>query len=521
MSNEGIDQATDDWRKLGSTTEELFVVNPGLQIAHHPDPGLIGAEMRFVHHHEGAEYLVARHEGLFMRRGQDAGRTLDDTRISRSPLKFRPSRDKGVELSHDASKSEIEAGGRLLGPTVVFSQLEISRGVALSINRSVVLMLHRQVVRRPMSSPDFGLVGESLAIRDLRRQVGLAMATERPILLLGASGTGKELVAKALHEGGPRASKPFVSINMATIPAELAASELFGHEKGAFSGAGARREGVFQRADGGTLFLDEIGDTAFSVQTALLRALETGEVRPVGSERQRSLDLRVIAATDVDIHAADDFKAALVGRLGVEVRLPSLVDRREDIPRLFHHFLRSELGDDEYKRLLDPALHEMWLPAWLLTALIRHNWPRNVRELRNVAREIAIFSTLSPFRAGPMVSRILDGLAEEPVQPAPEAAQEAPSKKYRAPEQVGRGELVEALRAHDFGVTAAARSLGLSQQSMYRALDAHSVLYAKQLDHELFMKHYLASGRDLAEMSRMLEISKRALKLRKRALGID
>jgi two-component system nitrogen regulation response regulator GlnG len=207
------------------------------------------------------------------------------------------------------------------------------------------------------------------------------------VLVLGESGTGKELVARAIHDFGPRAGKPFVAINMAAIPRELIESELFGHERGAFTGAQARTAGRFEQAQGGTLFLDEIGDMPMEAQTRLLRVLQSGEFSTVGGARSIRADVRIIAATHKDLPkliADGGFREDLYYRLNVvPIGLPALRDRPEDIGELARHFLDRAAADGLPRKLLAPAAIER---------LAKHGWPGNVRELENLMRRLAALS---------------------------------------------------------------------------------------------------------------------------------
>ena len=224
------------------------------------------------------------------------------------------------------------------------------------------------------------LLGRSPAMQSVFALIRQAAPGDVNVLITGESGTGKELVAKALHFNSPRADRPFVPINCAAVPASLLESELFGHVKGAFTGAVSSRRGLFREAHGGTLFLDEIGDMAPELQAKLLRAIEDRSVRPVGSDQATPLDVRIIAATNQDLPAqirAGQFRDDLYYRLAViPIQLPALRDRKEDIPLLAEHFLSRAIAASG-KQVLSFTPETM-------TILLRHAWPGNVRELENV-----------------------------------------------------------------------------------------------------------------------------------------
>lgn len=248
-------------------------------------------------------------------------------------------------------------------------------------------LLKREIAgHAEMETPSQGLVGESPAMREIRLLVQRLAPLPSTVLITGASGTGKEVAARALHLQSPRAGRHFVAINCGAMAPELIESELFGHLKGAFTGASAAREGLFFYAQGGTLFLDEIGELPPMMQTKLLRVLEGKRVRPVGSEREIAADVRVIAATNQDLHQAvaeGRFRQDLYYRLDVmRIAIPPLADRPEDIAPLARHFMRqmaAHLG-----------MVELPLPAELLDKMRGYPWPGNARELRNVIERALI-----------------------------------------------------------------------------------------------------------------------------------
>ncbi|WP_346838079.1 nitrogen regulation protein NR(I) [Microbulbifer sp. SAOS-129_SWC] len=233
------------------------------------------------------------------------------------------------------------------------------------------------------------IIGEAPAMQEVFRAIGRLSHSNITVLINGESGTGKELVAQALHNHSPRRDKPFIALNMAAIPKDLMESELFGHEKGAFTGASAQRAGRFEQADGGTLFLDEIGDMPAETQTRLLRVLADGEFYRVGGHTPVKVDVRIIAATHQDLERLVEqhkFREDLFHRLNViRIHIPRLADRREDIPRLVHHFFNSAAKDlgVEPKILLKET--EEYLAGL--------DWPGNVRQLENTCRWITVMAS--------------------------------------------------------------------------------------------------------------------------------
>ncbi len=229
------------------------------------------------------------------------------------------------------------------------------------------------------------LVGRSPAMQEIYRTIARLVPTDLTVMITGESGTGKELAARALHDLGRRRAGPFVAVNMAAIPRELIESELFGHEKGAFTGAGQRTYGRFAQAEGGTLFLDEIGDMPIEAQTRLLRVLQEGEYTTVGGRTPQRVDVRIVAATHRDLMQQVRnglFREDLYYRINVvPIRLPPLRERREDIPELVRHFLRLAQSEGLPAKSLDEEA---------MACLVAHRWPGNVRELENIVRRICV-----------------------------------------------------------------------------------------------------------------------------------
>jgi two-component system, NtrC family, nitrogen regulation response regulator GlnG len=247
------------------------------------------------------------------------------------------------------------------------------------------------------------LLGRAAAMQQVFRAIGRLSRSSVTVLITGESGTGKELVARALHEHSPRAAKPFIALNTSAIPSELLESELFGHERGAFTGADSLRRGRFEQADGGTLFLDEIGDMSTPLQTRLLRVLAEGEFYRVGGQTPIRVDVRVIAATHQDLKSRVErslFREDLYHRLNViRIELPPLRARSEDVPDLLDHYLRVaalELGVDP--KALTPEAREK---------LVRYDWPGNVRELVNMCRRLSVLAPGSEIRIEDLPSEVM------------------------------------------------------------------------------------------------------------------
>jgi len=301
-----------------------------------------------------------------------------------------------------------------------------------------------------------GLIGTSMAMEQLRREIAQASVSEARVLITGENGTGKELIARALHAGSPRAARPFIKVNCAAIPSELLESELFGHERGAFTGAVSRRVGKFEQAQGGTMLLDEIGDMNATTQAKLLRVLEEGELERVGGTGVITLDVRVFASTNRDLDAlreSGDFREDLYHRVKVvPIHAPALRDHPEDIAELAMHYLEHfcRVGGRPQKRFTAEALRR----------LQAYTWPGNVRELRNLTERVMIMAPGETVDAG-FLERLLDGTAPE----EPAGLGLADYLLHHETSFIGK-----ALARNEGNLAAAARDLGLDRANLHRRM---------------------------------------------------
>ncbi len=304
----------------------------------------------------------------------------------------------------------------------------------------------------------------------LREEIAKVAPSTGRVLLVGESGTGKELIAAEIHRQSKRVAGPFVKVNCAAIPSELIESELFGHEKGSFSGAAARRRGQFEVANGGTLFLDEVGDMSLSAQAKVLRALQTGEITRVGSEKAIQVDVRIVAATNKDLEAEvrdGNFREDLYFRLAVvPIRPPPLRDHLDDVALLAERFFQLAVRENGLRpKPVDPAVYDR---------LRAYRWPGNVRELRNVCERMAI---MSGDRIGP--DDVPEGVGPR-APPAPPAGGadlsrygEVPLKDLR--DLVERDYIVQKLEEHDWNITQAAQALGVERTNLHKKIKQHGL----------------------------------------------
>ena len=524
---------------------------PTLTVLAHPDPRRVGELSALTELVAGNPMDLSRRTPLFAAAGSTVSRPvvprpLDNAYLSRQPLRLVPGSGGGeIILERAGSQTPAAVDGEPLDESRRFTTADLSRGVTIELGNRVVVMLHLHPSVSP-ELPRFGLVGDSGPMIRLRQEIQLAAGLDAAVLLRGASGTGKELVARAVHDASARRAGPWVTVNMAAIPPSLATAELFGARKGAYTGADREKKGFFLAASGGTLFLDEIGDTPPEVQPLLLRALESGEIQPVGSAETRRADVRLVAATDADLEAQvtdGRFRAPLLHRLaGFEIRLPALAERRADVGRLLVYFLERELeklGEDGLAQARDDE-GRPWPPAALVARLARFDWPGNVRQLANVARRLAISRragdtlALEPFvesllrldndgRPSPAGPESVAGPSTS--APPSSVVETSPTGRwrpvYRKASEVDEEELVETLRAHSFELKPAAEALGVSRAVLYQLIEGCPRLRkAADLTSREVEEAIARSEGDLEAVARQLEVSLQGLKMRMKTLKL-
>ena len=337
------------------------------------------------------------------------------------------------------------------------------------------------------------LIGRSPAMQEVYRVMARLMGNDLTVVISGESGTGKELLARALHDYGKRRDGPFVAINMAAIPKELIESELFGHEKGAFTGALARAAGRFEQAQGGTLFLDEIGDMPLEAQTRLLRVLQEGEFTSVGGRSPLRSDVRIIAATHRELRRLVDegrFREDLFYRLNVvSIRVPPLRERSQDIPALTRHFLDQAADEGLPRKALDGEA---------LDRLARYAWPGNVRELENLLRRVAALCAQEVIGAG---------IIDAELAPAPASAGDG---RRQGGTGEGLGDAVE----HHLRNYFAAHDDGLPASGLYNRV-------LREMERPLIKLTLMATGGNQIKAARILGLNRNTLRKRIRELDIE
>ena len=310
----------------------------------------------------------------------------------------------------------------------------------------------KEVLKQHLRPPQ--IIGDSPAMREVFRLIERTAASDKPILIQGESGTGKELVARALHQASPLRERPLVVINCAALPETLLESELFGHEKGAFTGAVSAKPGLFEVADGGSLLIDEVGELAGSLQAKLLRVLEDGSLRRLGSVKERRVQVRLIAATNCDMAAeveARRFREDLYYRINVlTIHLPPLRDRPGDVRRLVEHFVGEEWN-------LEPSV---------IPLLERYSWPGNIRQLQNAIERAKILAHDDWVRLENLPPEVLRG-----VHASPEPLSGAKCDL----ETLNKMHIAETFRRHQGNKARTARALGIGRRTLYRLLEKYSI----------------------------------------------
>jgi len=444
------------------------------------DESDIRSSLRMILEYEGYELA----EGAS---GEEALRRLESDRPDAVLLDIKMPRMDGLEILARIKKSDaalpvvVISGHGTIATAVEATRLGAFDFMEKPLERDRVLLVVRNAIasgRLEKENRDlkltfeerFKLIGQAAAMKAVHDQIALAAPTKASVLVTGESGTGKELVARAIHRNSPRSGKAFVKVNCAAIPEELIESELFGHEKGSFTGALRDQAGKFAQADGGTIFLDEIADMSLRAQSKVLRALQDGEIEPVGAAKSFVVDVRVIAATNKDLEseiAAGRFREDLFFRLNVvPIRLPALRERRDDVPALVSWFTDSFCAEHglKPKSVAPDALEQ----------LTRLPWRGNVRELRNAIERLVIMTPGATIRAADLPA----GLGLPPAADAgggyPDAASStATLQEFK--DAAERAFILAKLAQHDWNMAATAKAIDTPRSNLYKKLETYGI----------------------------------------------
>lgn len=507
-----------------------------LTIVFHPDTARIGEVARVPAHDPDLPWVLGRRSPVFAHSLSvhasgvegESGLPLQDPHVSRRAITFEYTQGK-LLLTRFASSSRVRLGGQDLREPVTLAGEALALGVPLLLGHAVVLML--RLVDVPQGDvPDYVgrdmLHGTGSAMQRLHQQIAIAAAGTDDVLIRGETGTGKELVAGAIHAASERSRAPLVSVNMAAIPTELAPSVLFGSARGAFTGADKDTRGYFEQASGGSLFLDEIGDCPRDVQPLLLRALQQREIQVVGGA-VRHVDVRILSATDAPIEQeGSHFKAALLHRLGTyEIEIPPLREHAEDIGQLLWYFVTSAARECAREELLphrDSRAIDLAAWAFLFFQATRYHWPGNIRELSNVARQVVLTTpdTLS------LAERFEHNIARRK-RPAPEisaapVAVESGDSDLRRMADVSDAEFEGAMERCDFEPSSVAKALRVSRTAVYRRIEnSRQYRLATDIPEPEMRAVMQRHGGELFAVASELRVSLAGLRQRLRALDSD
>ncbi len=486
-------------------------------IMSHPLLERLGNHFFFPLERQNSHFDINRTEPVFL----PGSMPLADPYINRTGLRIRYLDHDTFSLSKQNPNLGLIADKQPVYDSVKFTRQQLLGGIVLQLNQRVCLLVRICPAIQPVDHSRFLMHGISHSLNKVCRHIAFLSPTNEPVLIRGETGTGKELVARAIVQNSPRRHKPFISVNLAAISPALAAAELFGSAKGAYTGAQKQRDGFMQAADGGTLFLDEIGEANSEVQALLLRVLETGELFPVGSTVATQVDVRIIAATDAKLDqliAKEKFKAPLLYRLAnFEINLERLIERKQDIAVLFAHFTKEicqELAIEPAQNLLENC----WLPSQLMQQLLDYHWPGNIRELRNVVRQIIISA-----HNGPVLS-LPDDLANKLNPPIPsEAPQQAkaekPSPPKRKPATISKDELLQTLAQCDHEVSKTASLLNTSRASIYQLMKQYELPNIATISDQ-HIRQLQQQYQTVEDLAKHLQVSQSSLRRRLNQLAL-
>ncbi len=492
MKNE-IDYSQDTLPPQFASSRRSAGIQPQLclVIMWHGDRNMIG---RFVPFSDDLKRLIriSRFFPEFRDQENTDAIPLSDPHVSRNPVTIEQLNTKEFRITPAESRMTVQVNGVRIRSAVTTSLSDQNGLVTVTLSNYVVLGLC-DLPARQIAAAHNSILGISCEINQCRNLIGRFAATDLPVMLMGETGTGKELAATDIHANSERNTGPLVTVNMAAIPQELAVTELFGAKKGAFTGSTRDRRGFFQKAENGTLFCDEIGDTPRLVQPMLLRALEDGCIQILGQDATTKINVRFIAATDrpVDLDAGEyRFSKPLYHRFSAaHIKMPTLRDRKIDIPLLILHFLDENTVSEHFPHTD--------IDAKQFTDLLAYSWPGNVRELKNAINAIVL---------GEAPNLIQDARPSS-------SGRSATRDQYRSPSSVADDELITALNQADWLIKPAAESLSISRTSCYELIKkCPTIRSAEDVPLEEMQLVMAEHPGDLAKWSSVLQVPQEALR---------
>lgn len=495
-----------------------------ITIAWHPDCSRIGEQ--FIGTTEEGVVELSRFIPLF-RKTQGESLPIGHGGVSREPMRIVRDTSDGVTVCPPKSRMVVELNGQMISDPVCLSAEQIETGAILALGRAVYLCIHwmRCLPKDNTIDGFIGVGSSAIMARDLIR---LAAASDASVLLLGETGTGKEVAARGIHQLSKRAASRMVSVNMAALNESLAAADLFGATKGAYTGAQNARSGFFAEAEGSSLFLDEIGNTPVSIQPMLLRVLETGEYRPLGATRDSKSSARLITATDQDLYHSS-FNHALVRRLeSFIIRIPPLRARREDIGLLMMHIFKQQEN-----ATIDPS----HLPASFVDAVLNYDWPGNIRQLGNVLKRAILALQMGEL---PVLANMIESPRLQSVENAsqlrkiqtPQTIEEVLAAAGKIPganttpverkklRDLSEDDVVSAMEKHAWTIQYAAEDLGISRPSMYKLIEANKqIRRVEQIPAEELRSQFDNAAGEVEKCASLLKTPSEALRRHLKGLG--
>lgn len=510
-----------DYTLTSSLTDFAKTSRPllSLTIAWHPDRERIGEQ--FIGLNEEGCLEVSRFSPSFLK-NDSAALPIGHGSVSRDPVRIVRDGNDGIAICPPKSRMLVEVNGLAVHEATYLSAEQVQAGVILCLGRTVFICLHWMRCL-PKFNPVDGFVGigtSAIVTRDLIR---LAAANDATVLLLGETGTGKEIAAIGIHALSKRAPRKMVSVNMAALNESLAAADLFGASKGAYTGALNTRSGFFAEAEQSTLFLDEIGNTPASVQPMLLRVLENKEYRPLGSTKDLASTARIIAATDQDLYGKG-FNQALVRRLeSFIIRIPPLRERREDIGILILYLLKQSAHDD---------FELGQFPASFISEILNFSWPGNIRQLKHLVNRAMIALQLGePLKLANLIETaevVVTASAAIAVK-HPLAAHDEDDGEVTTIVGIERKKLsnlseqdvVDAMEKHRWTIQYAAQDLGISRPSMYKLIDSNQqIRRVEQIPADEIRQNLDQARGDVEQCASLLKTPSEALRRHLRGLGL-